>query len=77
VVLQGRRGRAAESEFNLGVCFDEGQGVAAPDCPAAADWYRRAADAGVGGAAHNISTMYTVGRGWARQIMPASSFSAS
>jgi TPR repeat protein len=26
--------------FNLGVMLDKGQGVAAPDYPAAADWYR-------------------------------------
>jgi len=59
----------------LGVCLDEGVGVAAPDYPAAADWYRRAADAGVGQSASNLSHMYTVGRGRAQQIMLASSSS--
>ena len=54
----------------LGCYLDSGQGVAAPDCPAAASWYRRAADAGHGDAANNLRTMYTVGRGWAWQIMP-------
>ena len=59
----------------LGVCLDEGRGVVAPDCPAAADWYRRAADAGDWGAAVNLSLMYSLGRGWARRIMPAMSSS--
>ena len=52
----------------------ESAGVAAPDYPAAADWYRRASDAGHGGAAYNLGSMYTVGRGRAWQIMPATSF---
>ena len=33
--------------FFLGWMLDKGVGVVAPDYPAAADWYRRAADAGV------------------------------
>jgi hypothetical protein len=49
--------------FNLGVCLDLGEGIAAPDYPAAADWYKRAAGAGLGDAANNLSHMYTVGRG--------------
>ena len=47
--------------------------MAAPDYPAAADWYTRAADAGHGGAARNLAAMYAVGRGRAWQIMPVSS----
>jgi len=61
--------------FSLGCCLDKGEGVAAPDYPAAAGWYKRAADAGRGEAANNLSHMYTVGRGWARQITPATSSS--
>jgi len=57
--------------FNLGCSLDKGLGVAAPDYPAAAGWYRRAADAGHGPAAVNLYTMYTVGRGRAWLIMPA------
>jgi len=67
---QGRRDRPAECEFNLGCRLDRGVGGAAPDYPAAAGWCRRAADAGVGDAAVNLHTMYTVGRGRAWQIMP-------
>jgi TPR repeat protein len=39
-----------EAMFNLACILDKGEGVAAPDPPAAMDWYRRAADAGHGGA---------------------------
>jgi len=58
---------------SLGFCLDTGEGVAAPNHPAAADWFRRAADAGSGEAASNLSNMYTLGRGGARQIIPATS----
>jgi len=54
-----------DSMFDLGALFDMGLGMEAPDYPAAADWYRRAADAGYGKAAVNLSTMYLVGRGGA------------
>jgi TPR repeat protein len=36
--------------FDLACSLDNGEGVAAPDPPAAMDWFRRAADAGHGGA---------------------------
>jgi len=49
--------------FNLGCCLDQGEGGATPDYPAAAGWYRRAAVAGIGRAAQNLASMYTVGRG--------------
>jgi TPR repeat protein len=48
---------------NLGICLDEGVGVAVPDYPAAAGWFRLAADAGEAGAAANLSNMYALGRG--------------
>jgi len=60
---------------NLGCRLDRGEGVAAPDYPAAAGWYRLAAEAGVGVAAYNLSGMYALGRGTAWQIMLASSSS--
>jgi len=63
--------------FNLGVLLEKGEVRAAPDYSAAVDWYTRAADAGVWAAANNLSNMYEVGRGWARQIMPATSSSTS
>jgi TPR repeat protein len=49
--------------FNLGLSLDKGEGVAAADPPAVMGWFGRAADAGHGGAAHNIAAMYTVGTG--------------
>jgi len=36
--------------FNFGLSIDKGKGGAAPDYPAAAGWYQRAADAGHGSA---------------------------
>jgi len=62
--------------FNLGCCLDQGVGGAVLDYPAAAGWYKRAADAGSGDAAQNLATMYTVGRGRAWQITPAISTSS-
>jgi TPR repeat protein len=61
--------------FNLGVCLEKAEGVAAPDYPAALDWYRRAADAGDERAANNLSSMFNAGRGWAEQMMIATSSS--
>jgi TPR repeat protein len=48
-----------------------GKGLAAPDYPAAADWYRRAGDAGNAEAATNLSSMYNIGRGRAWHVMSA------
>jgi len=59
--------------FRLGFCLDSGEGLAAPDYPAAAGWYKRAADAGNWDAAHNLCTMYTVGRGGAWKSVLTSS----
>ena len=44
------------SMFNLALYLDEGKGMAAPDYPAAAVWYRRAADVG-----HGVSGSAAVG----------------
>ena len=49
--------------FSVGVYLDKGKGVAAPDYPAAAGWYKRAADADHGLAAANLANLYTLGRG--------------
>jgi len=65
--------------FNLGVCIRDGeQGVVAPDYPTAADWFRRAADAGHGEAAMCLSSMYILGRGRPRRLcLPRSVFRPS
>jgi TPR repeat protein len=39
-----------DAMFSLAYCLDKGEGVAAPDPPAAMGWFRCAADAGHGGA---------------------------
>ena len=39
-----------DAMFNLALCLYEGEGVAAPDPPAAMGWYSPTADAGQGGA---------------------------
>jgi len=62
---KGAEAGLPKAMYNLGISLDKGEGVPAPDYPAAADWYRRAADAGVGEAAVNLCHMYSVGRGWA------------
>ena len=69
---KGAEAGLPKAMHNLGLCLEEGLSVAAPDYPSAADWYRRAADAGHAGAAVNIADMYTVGRGWAWQSVSAS-----
>jgi len=60
-----------QAMLKLGRLLEDGNGVAAPDSAAAAGWYRRAANAGVGDAAKNLSHMYALGRGRAWQIMLA------
>ena len=60
--------------FNVGLWLDTGKGVPAPDYPAAAGWYKRAANAGYGPAADNLATMYTVGRGVTRSKQRAGAY---
>jgi len=66
---KGAEAGLPDAMFDYGNCLDQGKGVAAPDYPAAAGWYRRAADAGEGRGARNLSLMYAVGRGRAWQMM--------
>jgi len=72
---KGAEAGLPKAMFSLGVSLDKGKGVAAPDYPAAVGWYKCAADAGHGDAAKNLSNMYALGRGWALQMMPATSSS--
>ena len=73
MVHKGAEAGLPTATFNLGALLDQGKGVAAPDYPAAAEWYRRAADAGDGDAAMNLGNMYMLGRGRTWQTMPATS----
>ena len=75
---EGAEAGLPRAMFNLAHRLTSGEGVAAPDYPAAADWLRRAADAGHVKAAYNLCNIYTLGRGGAWQIgawqmVPASS----
>ena len=72
---KGAEAGLPKSMHNFAVFLDLGSGMAAPDYLAAADWYSRAGDAGEGGAAGNLSGMYSAGRGRAWRIMPATSSS--
>ena len=74
---KGAEAGLPDAMYNLGYALDTGEGVAAPDHPAAADWYRRAADAGVGEAAGNLASMYSVGRGRAWHVSSSSTCTPS
>ena len=50
------------AQYNLGLMYDKGQGVAQDDS-AAMKWYRMAADQGHAGAQYNLGVMYRQGRG--------------
>jgi len=72
---KGAEAGLPQAMCNLGCSLHLGEGMVAPDYLAAADWYRRASDAGCGAAAINLFSMYSVGRGRAWQILPATSSS--
>ena len=73
---KGAEAGLPKAMYFLGASLERGEGVAAPDHRAAADWYRRAANAGSGDAADRLCHMYTAGRGKAGQVMPATSLSS-
>lgn len=50
------------AQFNMGVLYDEGKGVA-EDNAKAIDWYRKAADQGFAQAQVNLGIMYEQGEG--------------
>ena len=52
----------AVAQYNLGLMYDEGQGVP-QDYEAAAQWYRRAAEQGYAAAQSNLGVMYAKGQG--------------
>ena len=51
-----------EAQFNLGVMYENGQGVA-EDHKTAAQWYTRAAEQEFAAAQHNLGVMYARGQG--------------
>ena len=72
-LTKGAKAGLPRAMFNLGCSLDKGEGMAAPDYPAAVGWHKRAADAGNASAAVNLSSMYVVGRGRAWQLTPVAS----
>ena len=50
----------ADAQYNLGVMYDEGEGVAQDDAEAVR-WYRLAAEQGDAGAQNNLGVMYDEG----------------
>jgi TPR repeat protein len=67
--------RAAEqgstsAQYNLGVAYDQAQGVA-QDYPQAAHWYTKAAEAGDTRAQYNLGLMYSYGHGVAQDYPQA------
>ena len=52
----------AQAQFNLGVMYDNGQGVPKDEAQAVA-WYRKAAEQGYVSAQYNLGVMYGNGRG--------------
>jgi TPR repeat protein len=52
----------ATAQYNLGVMYDDGQGVE-QDFKEAVKWYRLAADQGLANAQHNLGVMHATGQG--------------
>lgn len=59
-----------ESQYQLGVCYDEGEGVDI-DFDRALVWYHRSAIQGHKGALHNIGQCYYIGKGVRRDFQKA------
>jgi TPR repeat protein len=62
--------RHAWAQYNLGVMYDQGEGVA-PDDKEAVKWYRLAADQGIAQAEFNLGHMYYEGHGVAQDYKEA------
>lgn len=58
------------AQFNVGLMYDNGQGVA-QDYAAAVKWYRLAAAQGDAQAQYNLGYMYDIGQGTARDFVEA------
>jgi TPR repeat protein len=59
---------SAAAEFNLGLLFYDGRGVA-QDFNEAAQWFERSADRGYAKAQYNLGEMYAVGKGVKRDYV--------
>lgn len=61
----------AEAQFNLGCCYDNGEGVMAADKREAAKWFRMAAEQGHAKAQYNLGVCYGKGEGVAEDMSEA------
>ena len=61
-MLQAAEQGNATAQYNLGVMYDNGQGVRQDDAQAV-HWYRKAAEQGNVEAQHNLGAMYANGQG--------------
>ena len=61
---------SADAQYNLGVCCENGWGVA-QSREAAVEWYRKAAEQGDADAQYGLSVCYYNGRGVARDCVEA------
>lgn len=61
---------SAEAQYNLGICYANGWGVA-QSREAAVEWYRKAAEQGDADAQYGLSVCYYNGRGVARDCVEA------
>ena len=60
--LQAAEQGNAAAQFNLGVMYEDGQGVR-QDYAQAVQWYRKAAEQGLAEAQYNLGVMYAKGEG--------------
>ena len=60
----------AEAQYNLGVCYENGQGVA-QNYAEAVQWYRKAAEQGDANAQYNLGVCYENGQGVAQDYAEA------
>ncbi|MEI6818558.1 MAG: tetratricopeptide repeat protein, partial [Verrucomicrobiota bacterium] len=60
----------APAQFNLGLCYSKGKGVA-KDAVEAAKWYRKSAEQGDADAQFNLGIFYANGKGVAKDTVEA------
>ena len=60
----------ANAQYNLGCCYDDGEGVA-KDVGEAVKWYRKAADQNVANAQNNLGLCYAKGQGVEKDYVEA------
>src|SRR5437667_25640 len=60
----------ASAQYNLGICYSDGQGVAKDDVEAV-KWYRKAAEKDIAPAQSNLGTCYYDGQGVAKDYVEA------